>query len=287
MLNLENLKSILSFKFDAKPMSDEVYASLGKFVNWLHNAYFRTTHMGEIAAAMESAKKEHLIIISNHALTIEAMLIAWTLYREQAGKIGTLVYPDAFKIPIIREFLKACQCSPVSVNCGVNCLKDRHVLLFPEGMDFLPGLDGPESMHPFHSGFLRIAQNYLKESGRKTVRVLPVAHVGIEKSLKFWVIRNKLFMDLFIRPWSNYPFWIIPKLPVFLPTRVVMNWGKPIRVHRNQIDSPEKLLKQCDRFHDLVRDMRKEADQVLHHYNGEQVLPFYPTLVKTNHKSSE
>jgi len=287
MLGIEQLRKVFSFKFNAMPMSDQVYESLGKFVNWLHSAYFRTTHMGEISLAMEQAKRDHLIVISNHALTIEALLIAWTLYVEDAGKIGTLVYPDAFKIPVIREFLRACQCRPVSVNCGSQCLKDRHILLFPEGMEFLTGLQGPDEMAPFHSGFLRIARNYLKETGRKTIRVLPVAHVGIERSLKFWVIRNKAFLDTFIRPWSNYPFWIIPKLPVFLPTRVVMNWGKPIRLHRNQLNTPEKLLKQCERFHEMIREMRKEALEVMKTHNGVQALPFYPAAAKHDHKPTE
>lgn len=280
MLGIDKLKEVFSFKYDAMPMSDEVYASLTKMGTFFHNLYFKTTHMGAISQAMEQAKKEHLIVISNHALTIEAVLINYTLWVEEAGKAATMVYPDAFKIPVIREFLRACQCQPVSVRCGTQCLKDRHILLFPEGMDFLSGLDGPENMAPFHSGFLRIAQNYLKETGRKTIRVLPVAHVGIEKSFKFWVIRNKLFLDLFIRPWSKYPFWLIPKLPLFLPSKVVMNWGKPIRLHQNQINTPEKLSRQCKRFHDMILEMRQEALGVQKTHNGVQALPFYPG---TNH----
>ena len=271
---LDSLRSIFSFQFKDQPMSDQAYKFLGKILHWAHDLYFRANHVGMFDEALYRAKKEKVILISNHALTVEAALIGYTLYRNQAGKMGTLVYPDAFKIPLIREFLRLAQCIPISIEAGAKNLKDRHILLFPEGMDFLSGLKGPDSMAPFHTGFLRIAQQYLKNNGRKTVCILPVAHSGVEKSLKYWVVRNKLFLDLFIRPWGNYPFWVVPKLPIFFPTRVVLNWGKPIRLKASQLDTPEKIHHLRWEFHDLIREMRKNAQEVRNGFSFQYSIPF-------------
>lgn len=258
---LEAIREVLSFHYNDRPMDDQVYESHGRWIKWLHNYYLRVDHLGALEECIDVAREEKVILVSNHSLTIEATIINYILHIEGAGHVGTLVFPEAFKLPLVREFFRSCQCIPISVDAGAKTLREKHILVFPEGMDFLSGLSAPEHMPEFHTGFLRMAHQYMKESGRKSVTIVPVAHAGIEKMLKFWVIKNEKILDRLIRPIAKYPFWVVPKLPFFLPSKVVVNWGKPMRVTRAQLSNIGKIHQQARKFRDTVLELRKEANR--------------------------
>ncbi|MFO1519653.1 MAG: 1-acyl-sn-glycerol-3-phosphate acyltransferase [bacterium] len=267
---LSALKNIFSFRYNDHPMGDFLYESHALWIRWFHDYYFRVRHAGAVEECMDLARLEHVILISNHALTVEATLINYFLLIHQAGKVGTLVFREAFKLPLIREFFRSCQCVPISIEKGAQTLKNRHILLFPEGMDFLKGLTQPDQMDHFHTGFLRMAKEYLKETGLKSVYVFPVAHAGIEKTLKLWIIQNEALLDTFIRPWAQYPFWAIPKWPLFLPTQVVINWGKPVRFTLKDLNSDRKLHAWAERLRQRIMHLRREAEEIRNHspYSG-------------------
>ncbi len=249
-------------------MSDLVYEMHRTWLGFFHDYYFRVQHLGFVKDVLRTAKHEHLLFITNHALTFEAALLAYYLSVKGAGFVKTLVYPEAFKLPLVREFFRSGQCAPISVEAGAQGLNQRHVLMFPEGMDFIRGLTDPDQMPPFHTGFLRMAKRFLQLNGRKTVRIVPVAHAGIEKTFKFWVVKNRIFMDFLIRPWVKFPFWIIPKFPFLLPYKVVFNWGKPIRLNRNELKNDRMIEEQAQRFALAIHDMRKEARLARHDEEG-------------------
>ncbi|KAB2837395.1 hypothetical protein F9K50_11120 [bacterium] len=256
---LEPIREVLSFRYDDRPMGDSVYESHSRWIKWLHDYYLRVEHLGALEECIEVARKENAILISNHSLTIEATLINYIMHIEGAGHVGTLVFPEAFKLPLVREFFRSCQCIPISVDAGAKALREKHILLFPEGMDFLNGLTDPDHMPEFHTGFLRMAHQYMKDSGKKSVTILPIAHAGIEKMLKFWVIKNEKVLNALIRPIAKYPFWVVPKIPFFLPSKVIVNWGEPIRITRSQLDSAGKVHRQSRRFREVVLALRKQA----------------------------
>jgi len=258
---LNSLFNWLSFKFDDRPMANSVYESHVHWIKFFHDYYFRVEHFGFLNESLDTARREHCIVISNHALTFEAVLINYLLLIHRAGHVGTLVYPEAFKLPFIREFLRSCQCAPISVAKGVKTLKRRHILLFPEGMDFVKGLLDPDRTADFHTGFLRMAKEYMDESGRSSVNILPVAHNGIEQSFKFWLIRNEKFLNWLVRPWARYPFWVIPKLPLILPSKVIFNWGTPMRVTKKDVSSDKKIQGLAKDFRREILDLRKEAKE--------------------------
>lgn len=240
-------------------MPNPVYEFHARWIKLFHNYYFRVEHFGFLDEALETARREHSILISNHALTFEAALINYLLLIHKAGHVGTLVYPEAFKLPIIREFLRSCQCVPISIDRGARTLKKRHILLFPEGMDFFRGLSDPDNTPPFHTGFLRMAMRHLEESGRRSICVVPVAHHGIENSFKFWLIKNEKILELFIRPLARYPFWVIPKLPLILPSKVIFNWGAPVRLTRKDLSSDRKIDRLAEEFREEILSLRKES----------------------------
>lgn len=256
---IKSLKSIFSFRYDDRPMTDLVYEAHRSWIKYFHDYFFRCEHHGSVKKSLDSARREHVVFISNHALTFEAVLMNYYLHLQRAGIVNTLVYPEAFKLPLIREFFRSTQCIPISVEKGAQALHRHHVLLFPEGMDFLRGLADPDRAPRFHTGFLRIAKSFLQSNGRKTLRVVPVAHAGVESSFKFWTVKNKTFLDLFIRPWANYPFWVIPKLPFLIPSKVIFNWGEPIRINRSDLRGTKQLEGLAERFRLIIHDLRKEA----------------------------
>ncbi len=259
---LEELKKLLSFHYDDRPMEDSIYALHSLWIKLLHDYYLRVEHVGHVEEALKTARKEHVILISNHSITLEAALINYFVFRENAGKVGILVYPEAFKLPLVRELFRSGQCVPISVKAGVATLKKRHILLFPEGLDFISGLANPERVPRFHRGFLRMARQYLKETGKKSVSIIPVAHAGIENTLKLWVIRDKDFLDTWVKPFVSYPFFVLPKLPFLLPSKVVMNWGSPVTVTSQDLKNERKMTQKTNSFRSTLLALRSRAQKI-------------------------
>jgi 1-acyl-sn-glycerol-3-phosphate acyltransferase len=218
--------------------------------------------MGHVQESLDVAKKERVIFVSNHAITVEAVLINYFLYIRRAGLVGTLVFPEAFKLPFIREFFRSTQCVPVSIDHGTKTLKNRHVLVFPEGMDFINGIVNPQRVPRFHKGFLRIAKKYLEENHRKSVTVIPIGHVGIENMLKFWVLRNKTFLEIFVRPFVKYPFIVFPKSPFVFPSKVVINWGRPVRLKAQDLKNEQKMTFWANHFRSELLSLRRTGNKV-------------------------
>jgi 1-acyl-sn-glycerol-3-phosphate acyltransferase len=255
------LKKVLSFRYDDRPMDDRVYENHGRWIRYLNDYYHRVEHRGYVDEAIALARKEHVILISNHAIMLEAALINYFLFNHGAGKVTTLVFREAFKLPFVREFFRSCQCMPISVESGAKALRKRHILLFPEGMDFIGAFVNPDRVAPFHKGFLRMAKAYLRESGRKSVCVIPVGHAGFERSLKIWVIRNKTFMNKIVHPLVDYPYFVFPKIPFVLPAKVHMQWGMPVRLTLQDLRTERKISKWTNEFRTALLNQRLRAQR--------------------------
>ncbi len=248
------LKKVFSFNYDDSIVSDSVYELHAKsWLKYLHDLHYRVRHEGSVEEGIVRAKKEHVIFILNHALTLEAPLVCQHVFSQGAGKIHMMVLREAFKIPIFREYLQLGQCVPLSVATGVQALKRRHILLFPEGLDFVKAFNNGHSVAAFHAGFLRIAKQYLKETGKESVSIIPIGHAGLEKTLKIWLIQNKFVIDSLVKPLVKTPFMIIPKLPFLFPSKVVMRWGAPQRVTLQDLGSEQKIAKKVEEFRSLIK----------------------------------
>jgi 1-acyl-sn-glycerol-3-phosphate acyltransferase len=261
---ISTLRKILSFDYNDHPMDDRAYEKHYGWVGFLNDYYHRVEHHGYVDECLEIARKEHVIFIMNHAIMLEAALLAYFLHSSHAGKINTLVFREAFKVPLIREFFRSCQCVPISVESGAKALQKRHILLFPEGMDFIGGFVNPDRVPPFHKGFLRMAKLYLQKSGKKSVCVIPIGHAGFEKSLKLWVIRNQTFMEKIVRPFVNYPYFVFPKVPFILPAKVHMQWGMPTRLMLQDLRTERKISKHTNEFRTALLNRRLRAQHDRH-----------------------
>ncbi len=256
---LNTVTKLFSFKYNDKPLDDQFYEIHMYWLKLLHDIYFRVEHLGHVKEGLEIAKHEHVIFISNHVIALEAALIGYFLFRNQAGKMGTLVYPEAFKLPLVREFFRSGQCVAATVENGIETLFKKHLLLFPEGMDFVSHIINPDRVPKFHKGFLRMAKGYLEKSHRKQIKIIPIGHAGIEQVLKLWVIKNEKFLDLFIKPFANYPFWVFPKLPFLMPSKVVMDWGTPVTLTLDDLKNEKKLIQKSNAFRSSILALKSRA----------------------------
>lgn len=256
------LKRVASFKYDDAPMPDVVYELHAKWIKWLHDYYLRVEHVGQIEEALHAARNEHVILISNHSIALEALLIGYYFLERGAGKIGALVYPEAFKLPLVRELFRSGQCVPISVEGGVKTLKKRHILLFPEGMDFISGVINPNRVPKFHKGFLRIAKQYLKETKKKSVTLIPIGHAGVEHTLKLWVVKNEAILEAFVKPFAKYPFMVLPKLPFLMPSKVIINWGMPIKLTMADLRTERKMAQKANAFRATMLSLRARAKKL-------------------------
>jgi len=89
--------------------------------------------------------------------------------------------------------------------------------------------------------------------------IVPIAHAGVEKTAKFWIIKNNFLMDLLVRPFANFPFFAVPKLPFLLPYKVVMTWGKPVTLTLADIKTDRRIDEQAERFRLKIHELRTQA----------------------------
>ncbi len=256
------IKKLLSFDYDDKPLEEKLYRWSIPWTRLLHDFYFKTEHVGHTKEVIQVAKKEPVIFISNHANTLEVVLIHYFFHLHQLGILRTLVYKEAFRLPLIREIFRMGQCLPVSVEAGKEALKKNHVLIFPEGMEFIKRYLKQDYVVKFHKGFLHIAREFLQETGAKRIHVVPVGHDGVDYTVKFWVVNQPWLVEKFIKPYLHYPFFILPKVPLIFPSKVVMNWGVPRSLTFNELKDDKSISKLTQEFRGTMVRLRHRARQL-------------------------
>lgn len=256
-----NLRKIFSFQYNDSPMSDRAYELNTYWIRYLNDYYHRVKHIGTVDLGLKTARKNHVIFICNHAIILEAPLLGYFLFNNGVGKVGTMVFREAFKIPLVREFFRSVQNIPVSVENGAMVLKKRHLLIFPEGMEFIRTFINSDDEPPLHSGFLRMAKKYMESSKRRSISVIPIAHSGLESALKFWVINNHFFLNTLIKPIINFPYLVFPKLPLLLPKKVIFCWGQPVRITLTDLRSKRALQEKTVEFRSILTSLKQQAKQ--------------------------
>ena len=257
----KQLRDFFSFRYNDEPYNRKVYYANAFWFKWLYEYYFKIQHRGATRALKQITHKEKVIVISNHANTLEALSIYYYFYLEKMDMIRAMVFKEAFRLPFFRELFRSGRAVPISIDAGAKALKKDHLLIFPEGLDFVRRYLDPKANFRFHSGFLRIAENFLTETKKDHVTIVPVAHEGFDEALKFWVIQNPL-VKMILKPTLGYPYAVWPKLPVLMPARIVYVWGKPIRLKRSQLNSEAKILRWKKHFETHIANLQQQAKQL-------------------------
>lgn len=250
----QQVRKLLSFQYDDRPIDKKYYDLHARWLKPLHDHYFKVEHVGHVEEMAQLAQKEPVILISNHANTLEAALACYYFHARNLGVIRTLVFKEAFRLPFVREFFKSGQCIPISVPAGKEALKKGHILVFPEGMDFIKHYVRKDFVVKFHKGFLRIAREHLIETGAKHVHIVPMGHDGIDYTIKFWVINNPFLVEKFLKPYLGFPFFVWPKAPIVFPTHAIFNWGTPRKLTLDDLKDEKSMVKLSHDFrNDLLR----------------------------------
>ncbi len=256
------LKDFFSFKYDDRPMGENIYATHTYWVKLLHDYYFKVEHIGHFEEVREVAAKHKSILITNHANTLEAPLICYYFFIHQLGVVQSMAFKEAFRLPIVREFFRSGQALPISISAGKKALNKNHILVFPEGMDFIKHYLKKDYVVKFHKGFLYMAREHLEESGKDSMYIFPLAHEGIDYTVKFWVLNNNYLVKKFIKPYLHYPYFVLPKAPMLFPTKAVFNWGVPRKVTRQELKTERSVGKLADEFRSEILRLRLRARTV-------------------------
>lgn len=256
------VKNLIHFSDEAAEDNGKLYYLLKSFIKVLNDYYFKVEHIGQFRAVKGVASKEKVLVISNHANTLEAGLIMYQFLTHGLGRVRPMVFKEAFRLPIVKDIFASGHCLPISIEAGKEALKQDHLLLFPEGMDFIKHFLKKDFVVKYHKGFLRIAQRYLEESGEESVTIQPVAHDGIDHTLKFWVLNHPTLVKYVIKPYLHYPYFVFPKMPILFPTTAVFNWGKPCRLTREDLEADRGLQKLADGFRNEMVRLRARARKV-------------------------
>jgi len=256
------VRDILSFKYDDKPMDEKLYGYHSYWLKLLHDYYFRVEHIGHFDDVSQVAKREKIILISNHANTLEAPLMCYQFHRNALGVVHPMVFKEAFRLPIVREIFRSGQSIPISVNAGKDALKKNHIMVFPEGMDFIKHYVKKDFVVKFHKGFLHMAREHLIETKRDHIHIIPVGHDGIDYTIKFWVLNQPLLVEKLIKPILHYPFFVLPKAPIVFPTHAIFNWGRPRKVTLGELKTEKSLGKLADEFRAEIKRLKGRARSV-------------------------
>ena len=255
----QQLRKLFSFDYDDKPLNSKFYSVHFHWLKWVHDYYFQVEHLGHWPEAARAATDEKVILISNHGNTLEVPLICYKFWNAELGVIRSLVFKEAFRLPLIREIFKSGQCLPISVEAGRKALKKDHIVLFPEGMDFIKHYLEKDYVVKFHKGFLRIAKEYLVETQQEHVTIIPVAHDGLDQALKFWVINNPFLVENFIKPYLGFPFFVLPKATFVFPAHAVFNWGTPRQIRLSDLKDEKSLTLRSNEFRNELLRLKHRA----------------------------
>ncbi len=99
----QHLREFFSFRYNDRPFSRKVYYANAAWFKWLYEYYFKIQHHGETKALQRVAQREKVIVISNHANTLEALSLYYYFYLEKLDVIRALVFKEAFRLPFFRE----------------------------------------------------------------------------------------------------------------------------------------------------------------------------------------
>lgn len=258
------VKQALGFYYQDQPLSQMSYQCIHQFFSVFFKHYLKVEHGGATSQVMDLAPRGKCIAISHHANTMEAMAFCNFFYQRQLGKMRGLIFKQIFMLPFFRELSRAMQCLPVNIENGLKLLEEGHCCLMPEGLEFVQRYKGEaEEVLEFHTGFLRIAQAYLKKHPQTQLYILPIGHAGFDTALPFWILQNPWMVENIFKPLLKYPLFFWPKYPCIKPGKTWMQWGKPYQLKLRDLKTPQQLMQLARQFQAQVQALKNESEKIL------------------------
>jgi 1-acyl-sn-glycerol-3-phosphate acyltransferase len=206
----------------------------------------------ELSGLENIPPREHLIYVANHSswLALDGFLVPYALHHivgEEYLPYG-IIHDVLFKVPIVNKFFNHCGAIPVSWVRDLNRVP-RHIGslgIFPEGDE---GNSKPfweaYRMRRWKKGFVKLALN-------RSLRVLPIAILGLEESMP------AAFTVKFLR--SNLGTVVgCPLFPFPLPSHLKMIFCKPVDL-TGYLSGTSKETKDS---HEVFMDISEKVQSIV------------------------
>jgi 1-acyl-sn-glycerol-3-phosphate acyltransferase len=200
-------------------------------------------------------RDQQAMLVMNHTafFALECYLLGSNLLSSYPDlDLRTLVWKGFSEGPA-RAWFKNIGCETASIQNGHSLLEaGKTVLIMPEGID---ATDVRNRMNTFHTGYLRVLQ-------KKRVPIIPIGFHGIDQSIPWLIAHNKTLEKKFMKPVNpNFDFLLLPKVPIFRPTKVVFKIGAPIHLADKDMASEAALNATNERIKTTVSMLVDEAEQ--------------------------
>jgi len=221
-------------------------------LNRFYRHYFQAEFLGEENLAM--LKDQNALLVMNHTafFALECYLLgSRVLSHYPQSDMQALVWKGFTEGPAGFWF-KTMGGKTAKIATGANLLSaGKTVLIMPEGID---ATDVRNRFNTFHTGYLRIIQ-------QQNVPIIPIGFSGIDQSIPWIVGRNRFIENKFMKPVNpDFNFVLMPKLPVFRPTKIVFNIGQPINIPAAEIKSERGISRWNDKLKQSIENLVDEAD---------------------------
>ena len=200
-------------------------------------------------------KDEHCLLVMNHTafFGLEVYLFgSYLLDRDPEQKIKTMVWKGFTEGPA-GVWFKALGCETASIDEGRRLIdKGYSAMIMPEGVG---ATDVRNRFNHFHTGFLRMIQD-------KPVPIVPIGFYGVDESIPWFVTQNEWVVEKLMKPVDpKFDFMILPKFPIFRPTKIVFNVGEPIRLTEADLDTEEKIQGKTREIQGVIEGLVDEAER--------------------------
>ena len=214
--------------------------------------YFQTEFLNE--DRLPDSSSGPVLLVMNHTafFGLEVYLLGSRLFsRDPDFDYRTLVW-KGFTEGAAGPWFRVMGCETISIERGSALLKQgRNVLVLPEGVG---ATDVRNRFNAFRTGYLRI----LKEH---PVPIVPIGFSGVDEAIPWWVSRNQFLANTFMKPVDpSFDFFLVPKMPIPRPTKVVFSVGEPIHLLAEDLGTEEGIQAQNEAVKSAVTSLADEAE---------------------------
>ncbi len=218
----------------------------------LAQKYFQVEFLNE--ERLPRSENGPVLLVMNHRafFGLEVYLLGSRLYsRDRNFDFRPLVW-KGFTEGAAGAWFRSMGCDTVSIERGSALLeKGVNVLILPEGVG---ATDVRNRFNAFRTGYLRILK-------QQPVPIIPIGFSGVDESIPWWISHNRFLAETFMKPVDpSFDFFLMPKLPVPRPTKVVFKVGDPIHVSADELNDEDAIHRHNESIKSTVMNLADEAE---------------------------
>ena len=229
----------------------KLHPKLPSTIDAIAKHYFQLEFLGE--QNLDILQRQNALLVMNHTafFALECYLLGSRLLVNYPQlDLRTMVWKGFIEGPS-KFWFQRLGCTEANVPLGKQLLSNgQSVLIMPEGIG---ATDVRKRFNHFHTGYLRM----LEETG---TAIIPIGFYGVDQAIPWIVLHNRFLENKLMKPISpDFDFLLLPKLPIFRPTKIVFNVGEPIRIDRNELSSKQGLSDWNQRIKGTIESLVDEA----------------------------